>query len=120
MEVIGEDEGSSSLIHQDEDKGDDEGSSSKFYQVEDNAEVNPDAYEPQIKAEQVGVAHLVQGWIQRGNAARVFFSPLLYLLVILKILGFRGFSYRVISHVAAPPFKQRKPTSSCPQPSQEE
>jgi hypothetical protein len=44
-----------------------------MFEVEQNGEVNGDAYEPQMKDEQVGVVHLVHGWIQQGQPAKVYF-----------------------------------------------
>jgi hypothetical protein len=42
------------------------------FEVETNEEMNPDAYEPVLKGEHVGVAHLVHGWIQQNQPAKVF------------------------------------------------
>lgn len=64
-----------------------------------NSEVNPNAYMPIQQGEQGGIAHLVHGWIQRGNSDKVFCS-----LQTQKITNFinRVFTYQVISHTAAP------------------
>lgn len=69
------------------------------YERETEEEVNFDAYVPNLRNEQAGVAHLVHGWVQRGNEEKVC-----YVFCKLNAIKYidRGFLYLEILRVPAP------------------